>query len=245
MAATARRKSLWVWVVVVALFAGAVWVAVDTVRSSFQPLAVVDDPFPDEANRPDASDDDRGAVNFLVFGQVESDNKTVSIFHLAAGRRRVEILNFPVAAAVASDLDDVADTVAKVEELTGTRMDHVLQWDLESVAELDGAPVSSDTLLADPETLQQKDVWASVLTSALDTRDPGQLQAIASQLTPYIAADRGLNTGRITELARSLRHVPAENIGSCVLPKDFAASQRAALAGYFAAGQPARCADVF
>ncbi|HIW45625.1 MAG TPA: hypothetical protein H9884_01805 [Candidatus Yaniella excrementigallinarum] len=245
MAATSRRKTLWVWVVVVTLFVGAVWVAVSTIHSSFQPLSVIKEPFPDEANRPEASEHDRGAVNFLVFGQVESDNKTLSIFHLAQGRRRVEVLNFPAGATVAATLDDVADTVAKVEELTGARMDHVLQWDLASVAELDGAQVSSDTLVTDPEALQREDVWASVLTSALDTRDPAQLQAIADTLTPYIAADRGLNTGRITELARSVRHVPTENISSCTLPKEFSASQQADLAEYFASGQPARCAEIF
>src|SRR5699024_4634774 len=92
MAATSRRKTLWVWVVVVTLFVGAVWVAVSTIHSSFQPLSVIKEPFPDEANRPEASEHDRGAVNFLVFGQVESDNKTLSIFHLAQGRRRVEVL---------------------------------------------------------------------------------------------------------------------------------------------------------
>lgn len=245
MAATSRRKTLWVWVVVVTLFAGAVGVAVSTIHSSLQPLAIVDDPFPDEANRPETSDDDRGAVNFLVFGQVESDSKTLSIFHLASGRRRVEVLNFPAGAAAVANLNHVADTVAEVEELTGARMDHVLQWDLSSVAELEGTQVSSDTLLADPEVLQREDIWASVLKNALDTRDPGQLQTIGDTLTPYIAADRGLNTGRITELARSLRHVPAENISSCTLPEDFSASQQADLAQYFATGQPARCAEVF
>ena len=140
-------------------------------------------------------------------------------------------------------LDDVADTVAKVRRNGAGWI--MLQWDLASVAELDGAQVSSDTLVTDPEALQREDVWASVLTSALDTRDPAQLQAIADTLTPYIAADRGLNTGRITELARSVRHMPTENISSCTLPEEFSTSQQADLAEYFASGQPARCAEIF
>src|SRR5699024_12349033 len=60
--ATSRRKTLWVWVVVVTLFVSAVWVAVSTIHSSFQPLSVIKEPFPDEANRPEASEHDRGAV---------------------------------------------------------------------------------------------------------------------------------------------------------------------------------------
>src|SRR5690625_6452754 len=71
------------------------------------------------------------------------------------------------------------------------------------------------------------------------------LQSIATSLTPYVAADRGLNTGRITDLARSLRHVPADNIASCTLPEDITEAQLADLVEYFATGVPARCADLF
>src|SRR5699024_12532270 len=48
-----------------------------------------------------------------------------------------------------------------------------------------------------------------------------------------------------SELSRSVRHVPTENISSCTLPEEFTSSQQADLAEYFASGQPARCAEIF
>lgn len=243
MAGASRRKTVWVWVIVLMVFAGAVWVAVSTIRSSLHPLSVIEDPFPAEENRPEVSEDDRGPVNFLVFGQAASSNQTLSIFHLADGRRRIDVLNFPTNSAAVTDLEDVATTLVEVEELTGARMDHVMLWDLEFLAELDDT-VTAETLVEHPETLNADDVWTTVLQQALDTNDPGQLRSIATTLTPYVSADRGLNTGRITDLARSLRHVPAENISSCELPTGMTDAQQAKLAEYFATGEPSRCAEV-
>lgn len=227
-----------------AIFAGAVWVAVSTIRSSLHPLTVIDDPFPAEDTRPEASDEDRGGVNFLVFGQALESNQTLSVFHLADGRRRIDIINVPAQHSAISNLDDVPSTLIEVEELTGARMDHVMIWDLEFLAELDGT-VSPNELVDQPELLRADDVWSTVLQQALDTSDPGQLQSIATTLSPYVAADRGLNTGRMTDLARSLRHVSADNIGSCTLPTDMTEAEVAGLVEYFATGQPTRCAELF
>lgn len=245
MAGASRRKTVWVWGIVLAIFAVAIWVAFTTIRSSFQPLSVIDDPFPDEDTRPEVSEDDRGAVNFLVFGQAEQSNQTLSIFHLADGRRRIDVINVPTDMPTITDVDDIAETLVEVEEFTGARMEHVMLWDLEFLAELDDTTVTAEDVLEHPETLSADDVWATVLQEALDTRDPGQLQAVANTLTPYIAADRGLNTGRITDLARSLRHVPADNISSCTIPADISEAQLAGLVEYFATGEPTRCAELF
>lgn len=231
--------------IVLAVFAGAVWVAVSTIRSSLHPLSVIEDPFPQEDLRPEGSEEERGPVNFLVFGQAASSNQTLSIFHLADGRRRIDILNFPQDAHLVSDLEDVEGTLVAVEELTGARMEHVMLWDLEFLTELDSTDITAEELTEHPEALSADDVWTSVLQEALDTQDPGQLQSIARSLTPYVAADGGLNTGRITDLARSLRHVPAANIASCKLPADMTQTQRADLVEYFATGQPTQCAELF
>ena len=245
MAAASRRKTVWVWVIVLAVFAGAVWVAVSTIRSSLHPLEVINDPFPAEDNRPEASEEDRGPVNFLVFGQAASSNQTLSIFHLADGRRRIDILNFPQGAEVVANLEDVEATLVAVEELTGARMEHVMLWDLAFLTELESMDITGEELTDDPESFSADDVWTPVLQEALETQDPGQLQSIARSLTPYVAADRGLNTGRITDLAKSLRHVPAANIASCTIPEDLTQAQRADLVEYFATGQPTRCAELF
>ncbi|MDN6638107.1 MAG: hypothetical protein L0L05_07200 [Yaniella sp.] len=245
MAAASRRKTIWVWVIVLAVFAGAVWVAVSTIRSSLHPLEVIEDPFPDEDTRPETSDESRGPVNFLVFGQAASSNQTLSIFHLADGRRRIDVVNFPAGTRLVTNLDDVEATLVEVEELTGARMEHVMLWDLDFLTEFESTDISPQELAEDPEALSADDVWTTALQEALDTRDPGQLQSIATSLTPYVAADRGLNTGRITDLARSLRHVPADNIASCTLPEDITEAQLADLVEYFATGEPARCADLF
>ncbi|NWN87459.1 MAG: hypothetical protein HLX51_02790 [Micrococcaceae bacterium] len=245
MAAASRRKTVWVWVIVLALFAGAAWVAYSTIRSTLQPLAVIDDPFPEEKHRPEASDEHRSAVNFLVFGEAADSVHTLSVFHLADGRRRIDVVNFPTQSAHVSNIDDAAATVAEVEDLTGARMEHVMLWDLEFMAELEDAQVTAEELLANPEALQAQDVWSSVLQEALDTRDPGRLNSMASALTPYVAADQDLDTGRITELAKSLRHVPAENIASCTLPEELSGTQQADLVEYFATGEPTRCAELF
>src|SRR5699024_6105681 len=162
------------------------------------------DPFPDEDVPPETSDESRGPVNFLVFGQAASSNQTLSIFHLADGRRRTDVVNFPARTRLVTSLDDVETTLIEIKELTRARKTDISQQEL---AEHPEAPIADD-------------VWTTVLQEALDTRDPGQLQSIATSLTPYVAADRGLNTGRITDLARSLRHVPTDNIASCTLPED-------------------------
>lgn len=245
MAAASRRKTIWVWVIVLALFAGAAWVAVSTIRDSLQPLAVIEDPFPDEDSRPEVSESDRGAVNFLVFGEAASSNHTLSIFHLAEGRRRIDIVNFGTDAPGVTNIDDVPATLVEVEELTGARMEHVMLWDLAFMAELEGATLSPEELAANPAALDAEDVWTTVLKEALDTRDPGRLNTLANTLTPYIAADADLDTGRMTDLVRSLRHVPAENIDSCTLPGELSAAQQANLVEYFATGQPSRCAELF
>lgn len=245
MAAASRRKSVWVWVIVLAVFAGAVWVAFNTIRASLQPLGVIEDPFPHEDMRPESSEEARGPVNFLVFGQAEASNQTLSIFHLADGRRRIDVMNFPADSPAVKNLDDVEATLVNVEELTGARMEHVMVWDLAFLAELDHAEVALEQVIASPQALSGDDVWTAVLQEALDTRDPGQLQEIANRLTPYVAADRGLNTGRITDLARSLRHVPADNISSCTLPAELSETQQADVAEYFATGSPVRCAELF
>ncbi len=233
------------WVIVLAVFVGAAWVAISTIRSSLHPLEVIEDPFPAEGARPEVSAEDRGPVNFLVFGQIDASNQTLSIFHLADGRRRIDVVNFPTDTQVVANLDDVEATLVEVEELTGARMEHVMLWDLEFLAEFESSDISPQELAEHPEALSADDVWTTVLQEALDTPDPGQLQSIATSLTPYVSADRGLNTGRITDLARSLRHVPAANIASCMLPEDMTQTQLADVVEYFAAGKPARCAELF
>src|SRR5699024_4523569 len=131
MATASRRKTIWVWVIVLVVFAGAVWVAVSTIRSSLHPLEVLEDPFPDEDARPGASWQSRGPVNFLVVGQGGSSAQTLSIFRLADGRRRIDVVNFPAGTRLVTNLDDVEATLVEVEELTGARMEHVMLWDLD------------------------------------------------------------------------------------------------------------------
>lgn len=245
MATASRRTKIWVWVIVLALFAGATWVAVSTIRASVQPLGVVADPFPDEDTRPESSEEARGPVNFLVYGTVDATPQTLSIFHLADGRRRIDILNFPQNSSDISDLSDVAGTVQEVETLTAARMEHVMMWDLAFLAELEAGPVSPDELASNPEIYDAETVWTTVLQEALDIRDPGQLNTLASSLTPYVDADAQLNTGRITDLARSIRHVSPDNIGSCTLSESLDVVAQDALQRYFEDGAPRWCAELF
>ncbi|HEY4557350.1 MAG TPA: hypothetical protein VIG82_04075 [Enteractinococcus sp.] len=245
MAAASRRTKIWVWVIVLALFAGAAWFAISTLRASVQPLEVLDDPFPAEEVRPEAADGGRSAVNFLVFGEAASSHQTLSIFHLAEGRRRIDILNFPQDSADITDILDIPTTVQQVEDLTQARMEHVMLWDLEFLAELESAPISAEEVAKHPEAFDADAVWTTVLQEALDVQDPGQLTTLASTLTPYVAADSGLNTRRMTDLARSLRHISPENIGSCELPQDLTSAQQAGLVEYFASGTPRWCAELF
>lgn len=234
-----------VWTIVVALFAGAAWFAISTIRSGMQPLGVLDDPFPDEQSRPEGSDQARGAVSFLVFGEAASAHQTLSIFHLADGRRRIDTLNFPSDSIEISDIQDIAGTVAEVETLTGARMEHVMRWDLEFLAELESAPVTAEEVMMTPEALDADTVWTAVLQEALDVDDANQLKDVATTLTPYVSADAELDTGRITDLARSLRHVDPTNVGSCVLPGEFNEIDRQAIVKYFEEGTPTWCAEVF
>ncbi|GAA4478825.1 hypothetical protein GCM10023190_20870 [Enteractinococcus fodinae] len=245
MAEASRRTKIWVWVIVLTLFAGAALFAVNTLRSSMQPLGVLNDPFPDEQARPGGSEAARGAVNFLVFGEAAATHQTVSIFHLAEGRRRIDIVNFPSDSAHLSNIQDVPGTVQEVEDLTQARMEHVMLWDLEFLTELESAAVTAEAITADPEAFDADTVWTMVLQEALDIRDPGQLNTLAATLTPYVAADAGLNTGRITDLARSLRHVSPDNIASCELPTELSAAEQDALARYFDQGTPRWCAQLF
>lgn len=245
MATATRRTRIWVWVIVLALFAGAAWVAFNTIRSSMQPLGVLDDPFPEEEIRPEGSDEARGPVNFLVFGQADSTPQTLSIFHLADGRRRIDILNFPQASVEISDIEDIEGTVHEVEDLTQARMEHVMLWDLEFLAELETGPISHEDIVANQELFDADTVWTTVLQEALDVRDAGQLNTLASSLTPYVTADAQLNTGRITDLARSIRHVSPDNIASCTLPAEFDVVSQDALQNYFAEGLPRWCAELF
>lgn len=245
MAQASPRTKFWVWGIVLVLFAGAAWFAFSTLRASFQPLAVIQDPFPPEEQRPEGSDAPRGAVNFLVFGEAASSNQTLSIFHLAEGRRRIDILNFPPDSTDVTDIDDIPATVIEVEALTGARMEHVLRWDLEFLTELEAASTGAEDLLMRPEALSADNVWTTVLQETLDIRDPGQLNTLASTLTPYVAADADLNTGRITDLARSLRHVSPEAIASCALPAELSSAQQTALNAYFRNAAPVRCAELF
>lgn len=245
MAQASPRTKFWVWGIVLIIFAGAAWFAISTLRASFQPLAVIQNPFPDEEHRPEGSDAPRGAVNFLVFGEAASSNHTLSIFHLAEGRRRIDIVNFPPDSTDVTDINDIPATVVEVEALTDARMEHVLLWDLEFLTELETAPSSAEELLTSPAALNADNVWTTVLQETLDIRDPGQLNTLAATLTPYVAADAGLNTGRITDLARSLRHVAPEAIASCVLPAELSSHQQAALRTYFRDGSPVRCAELF
>src|SRR5699024_5740516 len=55
MATASRRTRISVWVIVLALFAGAAWFAFNTIRASVQPLGVLADPFPEEESRPEGS----------------------------------------------------------------------------------------------------------------------------------------------------------------------------------------------
>lgn len=245
MAAPSQRTKFLVWGIVLALFAGAAWFAVSTLRSSFQPLAVLDDPFPEEQLRPEGSDAARGPVNFLVFGQAASEHQTLSIFHLADGRRRIDIVNFPRDFSQLTDLQDIATTVSDIEELTGARMAHVMRWDLEFLTQLETAPGAAAAKLTEPTALSADDVWTSVLQDTLAVRDAGELNTLASSLTPYVAADGGLDTGRITDLARSLRHISPDNVTSCVLPEELTDPQRLALQRYFKTGSPRQCAELF
>ena len=245
MATASRRTRISVWVIVLALFAGAAWFAFNTIRASVQPLGVLADPFPEEESRPEGSDEARGPVNFLVFGQAQSTPQTLSIFHLADGRRRIDILNFPQDTTEISDLEDIPGTVEEVETLTDARMEHVMLWDLEFLVELEAGQVSPEEIAMDPDMYDADTVWTTVLEEALNVRDPGQLNSLASALTPYVTADAQLNTGRITDLARSIRHVSPENVASCMLPAEFDVVTQDALQRYFEEGTPRWCAELF
>lgn len=245
MAVPSRRTKLWVWGLVLALFAGAAWFAFSTLRASFQPLGVIPDPFPAEEHRPEGSDAARGPVNFLVFGEAAGEHQTLSIFHLADGRRRIDIMNFPRDSADVTDLQDVAGTVREIEELTQARMEHVMRWDLEFLTQLETAPGAAAAVLTDPSALSADDVWTAVVQETLAVRDASELKALTSSLTPYIDADGGLDTGRITDLARSLRHVSPENVTSCMVPEQLTKQQRSALQRYFRTGNPGRCERLF
>ncbi len=245
MAAASRRTQFWVWGIVLALFVGAAWFAISTLRSSVQPFGVISDPFRPDEQRPEGSTAQRGAVNFLVFGQVGASNQTLSIFHLADGRRRIDILNFPPDTTDVTDIDDVPTTVVEVEDLTGARMEHVMLWDLGFLTELEASPIRAEELVANPDALTARDVWSTALQEALSIRDPGQLNTLASALTPYIDADASLDTGRITDLARSLRHVAPSSIESCELPPDLSDGSHNALKLFFNSDTPRRCHELF
>ena len=245
MAAASRRTKFWVWGLVLALFAGAAWFAYSTLRASFQPLGVIADPFPTETQRPEGSDAPRGPVNFLVFGEAAGEHQTLSVFHLADGRRRVDILNFPREFTAVTDIQDIPGTVGEVEALTGARMEHVMRWDLEFLTQLETAPGAAAAVLTDPTALSADDVWQSVLQETLSVQDAGQLNTLASTLTSYVDADAALDTGRLTDLAKSLRHVSPDNVTSCVLPEELTDQQHRALRGYFATGSPRQCAELF
>ena len=245
MAQASRRTKIWVWVITLTLFIGAAVFTVNTLRTSVQPLGVLDDPFPSEELRPAGSDATRGAVNFLVFGEAATTHHTLSIFHLAEGRRRIDVLNFPPESAHLTDIQDIAGTVQEIEALTDARMEHVMRWDLEFLAEWESTTISAQEVTLYPDAFDADTVWATALQEALDIRDPGQLNTLASTLTPYVDADAGLNTGRITDLARSLRHVSPDNIASCVLPEELSAAERDGLTRYFSQGTPRWCAELF
>ena len=245
MAAASRRTKFWVWGIVLALFAGAAWFAYSTLRASFQPLGVIADPFPTETQRPEGSDAPRGPVNFLVFGEAAGQHQTLSIFHLADGRRRVDIVNFPRDFASVTDIEDIPTTVSEVEVLTGARMEHVMRWDLEFLTQLETAPGAAAAVLTDPTALDADDVWQSVIQETLNVQDAGQLNALASTLTPFVDADAQLDTARITDLARSLRHVSPDSVTSCVLPEALTDQQQASLKRYFTTGTPRQCAELF
>ncbi len=245
MAAASRRTKFIVWGVVLALFAGGAWFAYSTLRASFQPLGVIANPFPTDTQRPAGSDAPRGPVNFLVFGQAAGQHQTLSVFHLADGRRRVDIVNFPRNFAQVTDIQDIPGTVSEIEALTGARMEHVMRWDLEFLTRLETAPGAAAAVLTDPTALDADDVWQSVLQETLSVQDAGQLRTLASTLTPFVDADAQLDTGRITDLAKSLRHVSPENVSSCVLPEALTDQEQAKLQRFFETGGPRRCAEMF
>lgn len=245
MAEASRRTKIWVWVVVLTLFAGAAWFAVDTLRSSVQPFGVISDPFPAEEQRPAAPEGQRSPVNFLVFGQAADEHQTLSIFHLANGRRRVDIVNFSADAAALTDIQNIPGTVAEVEALTKARMEHVLLWDLEFLVQLETLPINPEQVFQDPGSLHAQDVWSAALQEALSVQDPGELKTLASSMTPYVDADAALDTGRIGDLARSLRYVSPQSVTSCEVPVELSAREKAQLVSYFKTGTPRHCADIF
>lgn len=245
MAAASRRTKFIVWGVVLALFAGAAWFAYSTLRASFQPLGVIANPFPTDTQRPEGSDAERGPVNFLVFGEAANQHQTLSVFHLANGRRRVDIVNFPRSFTEVTDIQDIPGTVSEIESLTGARMEHVMRWDLEFLTQLETAPGAAAAVLTDPTALSADDVWQSVLQETLSVRDAGELNTLASALTPFVDADAELDTGRITDLAKSLRHVSPEHVTSCVLPEAPTDQELAKLKRYFRAEGARRCAELF
>lgn len=242
MAETSRRTKLLVWGIVLALFAGAAWFTVSTLRASVQPFGVISDPFPAEEQRPEGSTQRRGAVNFLVFGEISSTNHTLSIFHLAEGRRRIDVLNFPADSTAVTDIQDIPGTLVEIEELTGARMEHVMRWDLGFLTQLESSPIQRfEELAANPEVLNADDVWTTALQEALSISDPGQLRTLASSMTPYIDADEHLDTGRITELAKSLRHVAPSSVETCLLPAQLSDEQRNRLVNFFRPETTGRC----
>lgn len=244
MSQTSRRTKVWVWSIVLALFAGAAWFTFDTLRSSVQPFSVLSDPFPQEHHRPQGPDGRRSAVNFMVIGQAQGEHQTLSIFHLADGRRRVDVLNFPAGSSHISNLEDVAGTVAEVEQLTAARMEHVMLWDLEFMAEFELTGLSVDELGLDLTSLSADQVWSYVLQETFSVQDAGQLRSVAESLTPYIAADQHLDAGRIADLSKSLRYVSPSNVSSCVLPDPIEGAEYQRLLDYFKNGNR-RCAELF
>lgn len=154
-------------------------------------------------------------------------------------------MNFPRDSVDVTDLQDVAGTVHEIEELTQARMEHVMRWDLEFLTQLETAPGAAAAVLTDPSALSADDVWTAVVQETLAVRDASELKALTSSLTPYIDADGGLDTGRITDLARSLRHVSPENVTSCMVPEQLTKQQRSALQRYFRTGNPGRCERLF
>lgn len=245
MAETSRRTKMVVWGIVLALFAGAAWFTFSTLRSSVQPFGVLANPFPAEEQRPEGSAARRGAVNFLVFGEVNSTNQTLSIFHLAEGRRRIDVISFPADSTAVTDIQDIAGTLVEVEELTGARMEHVMRWDLRFLTQLESSPIRhADELAANPQALNADDVWTTALQEALSIADPGQLRTLATSLTPYIDADEHLDTGRITELAKSLRYVAPSSVETCLLPAQLSDVERNRLGRFFRPETTGRCTEV-
>ena len=120
-----------------------------------------------------------------------------------------------------------------------------MRWDLEFLTRLETAPGEAAAVLTDPTALGADDVWQSVVQEALSVQDAGQLKTLASTLTPFVDADAALDTGRITDLAKSLRHVSPDNVTSCVLPQELSQQQQVMLHSLFTSEGLRRCAEIF